>query len=271
MATSSPPPLPPSKSNRPDAFEELTRRLRVGLVNYVSSPHFRKFVIRGLNQGILRWWHPIHRLAISRIVKDRTKKAMQVASNGLPMVGLVMMQNVSLRNRNTASSALIIGSFEFSPEGVENLDRFAEQVDRCKLRMSDEPAFHEYLAGIYSDEEYTEGRRRLVPPEYTEGEEIFFMDVMMRGDDPVDTEDGRLVMGHPLLVLLGEPGPEGTHCEVLPQKISRLGMPVLLNQPFPDRVRIPTFRSPVLRFCKIFLIVLLITIALFGVAVLTAS
>ena len=205
---------------------KLTARMRKALKSHAAGGELKRTVKRSLNRDLIKWWNPLHHLAVRIAITRRRVSATRVGLYGYPMLGLVVMRNTVLENPKAVSAALIVGSFEFSKEGLASISTFANRMLDSQLGIGDS-ALEEYLEEIFADEDYTEGRRRPIPLEYTDNKDMFFMDVMMRGDDPLQTDGSGLQLPCPLVVLLGTWGEEPTLCEVLPPKISRLARPFL--------------------------------------------
>jgi hypothetical protein len=224
-----------------EQLDKLTIRLRKSFKRYVDSLQFRSFVKKGLNTESLRWWNPFHFYAINQYISQRRYKAEYVAHHGAPIVAVVMMRNVALQDPSAASPALLLGTFDFNHEGLNALDTFVRKLEETKLGLIKDEEFLNYLNDIYMDEDYIEGRRRTVPDKFSDGLNLFFIDSMMRGNDPIENDISRELFGHPLVTLLGEKDRDTTHSEVMPHKISKLTLPILKNKNLPKLVKLPHY------------------------------
>ncbi|MGJ8673405.1 hypothetical protein [Rubritalea sp.] len=204
------------------AIQLLTKRLRKSFNSYAKSHRFRIYVKRSINKKLLKWWSPSNLAALQIIINKQRQKATTVADSGVPMLGVVLMRNSILQNPKETGSALALGSTDFTPEGLNQLNQFADRINGSRHKEDDQSDFKQYIDSVFSDENYTESRRRIVPPQYSKGNSIFFLDVMMRGDDALKKVNP-LPSLYPLIILLGTEG-KSTHCEVMPKKIGALGL-----------------------------------------------
>lgn len=224
--------------------DPLTNQLREGFARYIFSYRFKQYVRRMCTGA--RWWNPLHRFAVIAARWSAKIDASRVATKGHPMIGAIMMQNTMLEDPKAVAPALVLGTFDVSPNGRTKLDNMTKRVDRIKLGEAGDPEFSEFLDMVYADENFTPGRRRTVPgsgSRSAQGGEIYFMDVMIRGDDAIQTGTSHDLMSHPTIVMLGQRGEE-TGVEAMPREVAELAIPRINGELPPDKVRIPKFRSP---------------------------
>src|SRR5688572_20264612 len=102
---------------------------------YLRSAAFRRYV-RRLQRKPSRWnlagWYQYLRahLPLKEI-------GMALTSEGELLLGLVLMRNVTLADPSTAAPALVLGSFDFSVTGLEELYSVAERIEA--LRADPDP------------------------------------------------------------------------------------------------------------------------------------
>ena len=102
----------------------------------------------------------------------------QLAENGEVIFTYVIVANSDLKYREGASApALVAANFKDGKDDLkimEMRDRFADAA----LGVSED----QELSGLLGDLDYTFGRRRCIPPQFTEGVEVTAFDLQIIGD-----------------------------------------------------------------------------------------
>jgi hypothetical protein len=210
-------------------MDRTARFIRDGYVEYLRSknfdPYFRKLhraprwryvfavpmilsvVGAGIGLGLITsaW--------ISGRKRNRIRQDLiDAAERSVPVMTYPVMANVALlRQKGAIAPALVIATFdadattEEMADVVLKMDTVDYQDVSAQTRRT--------VAAMFSDVQYTPGRRRLVPEELTGGRRVYAFDLMMIGDYlPTDTFE------IPLVPCVAEPGESGT-IQMLPAGI----------------------------------------------------
>ncbi len=115
------------------------------------------------------------------------------------VLGLVLMRNTVLSDKASAAPALVLGSFDFSVAGFEELYAVAERIET--LRNDPDPSSRRAVEEIYEDEEYRMFRRRALPSCVAAPSHVMLFDELMRGDDFFELEFGEVTVPSPFVVM----------------------------------------------------------------------
>jgi hypothetical protein len=132
------------------------------------------------------------------------RELIAAAEHSVPVMAYPLMANRALMRRNgTVAPALTIGTFETDARNEEMVTLAKRMLMVAHQDVSRESALT--VIKMFEDEEYAEGRRRVVPNDLTGGRRVYAFDLMMIGDYlPTDT------LELPMVPCLAEPGETGT-------------------------------------------------------------
>ncbi len=134
------------------------------------------------------------------------RKAMnQAAARSVPLITYPLMVNSQLlRTPGTIAPGLVVGSFD--PEANTSVSFMTDVVHRVyeiELAGAKTPQEAE-VERMMANVAYWQSRRRRLPPELTEGREVYAFDLMIVGDF---LPSGLVTI--PMIPCLAEPGPAG--------------------------------------------------------------
>lgn len=194
------------------------RAIRDGYVEFLKSrrfdPYFRKMVPEPKWRYLLAIpliltvvGLPIGLGLVSSARRDVRKRnqlreeLIAVSRRSVPLIVYPVMANTMLMSRKGMTApALVIGTFEEATTG--------EMVGIAERMMTGDglgPEAQQAVAGMFADEEYTSGRRRVLPEELTGSRPVYAFDLVVRNDYlKSDT------LEQPLIPCVAEPGDSGS-------------------------------------------------------------
>jgi len=182
---------------------------------YVRSAAFARYFGRLHRKPA--WWDVAGRMRFASTLRALRQFGVALTQEGELVLGLVLMRNTVLADRETAAPALILGSFDLSPAGFETLHIVAGRLDA--MRSTDES-----VAAIFEDDEYQIYRRRELPSGVAAPAHVMLFDELMRGSDFIDWKLEEMTVPDPFVVMFANRNAPILASAVVPKEIA---MPVL--------------------------------------------
>lgn len=132
------------------------------------------------------------------------REMIAAAERSVPVMAYPLMANRALMGRKgTVAPALTIGTFETDASHEEMVSLARKMLMVAHQDVSRESALA--VIKMFDDEQYTPGRRRVVPEDLTGGRRVYAFDLMLIGDYlPTET------LEIPMVPCVAEPGETGT-------------------------------------------------------------
>lgn len=197
------------------------RRIRDGYARFLESRRFDP-VFRKLRPPP-RWRYALGLLLVASVAgagvglglivsawlsgrkRNRHRRELaEAARRSVPVVAYpIMVNRALLRQEGVTAPGLVLATFDrrLTDAAMVGL------VERLALLDLDDlgPGSQSFLMDLFEDEQYTPGRRRRLPDDFTRGAEVYAFDLLILSDylpaGKLDT---------PLIPCVAEPGPAGT-------------------------------------------------------------
>lgn len=183
-------------------FDEYFENLHLWPTGAWAIALIAPFTIIGLPLALTAWRRIFAGDLATKRLRNRYR---QLAATGEVILTYVVVANSALmRSKGTKAPALVVGNFSNDRDHskiIEKLEVFADAA----LGGSDD----EELTRLLGDLDYSFGRRRHIPPKFTDGVELMAFDLQIIGDHlPTRTLD----LG--MIPCFAEPGEKGLICMI---------------------------------------------------------
>ena len=203
---------------------------------YLGSIAFWRYVFRLRKKfawtELEGWWWCIRMRRLLRYF------GRHLARKGDILLGVVVMRNTLLANSHAAAPALVLGSFNFSATGMDELIDVAKRFDA--LRTSTDDSARDAVRAILADEEYKQFRRRPLPVSVGAPDHLLLFDELMRGEDFFELEYSGDSIPCPFVVLFANRNEPVLTSAVVPRKVAKPVVEYLLA----ERILSPCVSSP---------------------------
>ncbi|HQY87008.1 MAG TPA: hypothetical protein PK402_00020 [Tepidisphaeraceae bacterium] len=206
------------------AFTQHYKKMHVSVAGFLLGGLFLCLTIVGLPAGLRILLGFRKRRFASPALIEAYKS---LVDSGRIVRGHVVMANATLRqNPKACAPVLMVGSLAGTVEGDAQADMVLDQImDRIQLGQPTTPS-ERAIEKMMADEGYQAFRKRLIPTDFTDGREVYFLDVyidneLLAGKGFYDTKAFYFVI---------DPSPRGLILQI-PQEVVSVMPPKIPNMP----------------------------------------
>lgn len=168
-----------SFSMDPATLQKLDRKARAAFVSYLRGSDFQGFIMRFLPKPA--WWNLLGWYQLQKAHLPFKEINLELAAQGNLVLGLVLMWNRALTGQpGKVAPALVLGTYDFSPRGLEELLQVAWHINDC--RSHEDAQVRQQAEGIFEDEDFHFYRRRALPPLLGVPSHYVLFDSLVSGD-----------------------------------------------------------------------------------------